>query len=147
MYTIYMILFEFYVFDSEFKNCNISQFCVKWIVCESFHTPQKFADHGIPSLFMVRYSSLHFQLDELISISIFCDRFESRSVPFNLENTYIASIVKKGRIRPPWGQGFFKLHLYSLKKIYLSITFWLTLQLFLTCMVKVWLQWQLTHTS
>ena len=52
------------------------QFCVKWIVCESFHTPQKFADHGIPSLFMVRYSSLHFQLDELISISIFSDRFE-----------------------------------------------------------------------
>ena len=79
---------------------------------------------------MVRYSSLHFQLDELISISIFSDRFESRSVPFNLENTYIASIVKKGRIRPPWGQGFFKLHLDSLKKIYLSITFWLTLQLF-----------------
>ena len=39
-----------------------------------------------PSLFLVRYSSLHFQLDELISISIFCDRFESKSVPFNSEN-------------------------------------------------------------
>ena len=99
MCTIFMILFEFYVCDSECKDCNISQFCVKQIVCESFHTPQKFADHGIPSLFMVRYSSLHFQLDELISISIFSDRFESRSVPFNLENTYKASKVQKGRIQ------------------------------------------------
>ena len=70
----------------KWKKWKKYQFCVKWIVCESFHTPQKFADHGIPSLFMVRYSSLHFQLDELISISIFCDRFESKSVPFNLEN-------------------------------------------------------------